>query len=126
MTEIVAHTFDDLKNLTKLDLIRNQLKKLHPDIFAELGNLGDLHLDINEQKILPEGLIRNNNKSVATNQIKVVHRDLFEELVSLKKLYLDCNEFVTLPEGLFRNNKELERIDLCDSEIKEIHRDLFE
>ena len=93
LTELhLNSTFDDIRNLTHLNLTHNPLAPLHPDIFKNLVKLKDLALSDTLLRVLPFGI--------------------FDTLSLLQHLDLSDNLLYSIQLVLFKNCPILLFIDL--------------
>jgi Leucine-rich repeat (LRR) protein len=97
---LACHHFEDMSNLTHLDLAFNNLTFLPEDLLIELDSLVSLDLSNNHLHIFPPGF--------------------FNTSTLLEKLYLDNNELEEISENLFTNASALCYLSLCRNKINNI------
>lgn len=136
--------FDDVGNLTWLNLHRNKLH-LPANIFRNLHKLEYLELGYNYMDKLENGVFRNQHNlkflnllgnnfqkltkeafrgvtsivdlDLSGNNIELFESDVFEHLTSLANINLNANRFTSLPMGLFSKNKDLKQIRLMNNRV---------
>jgi Leucine-rich repeat (LRR) protein len=115
--------------LTKLYFSNNQIKELHPNIFANLVKLEVLSFSNNQIKELHPNIFANLVKlevlSFPNNQIKELHPDIFANLGNLKTLYFSNNQIKELHPNIFANLGNLEQLYFSNNQIKELHPNIF-
>jgi Leucine-rich repeat (LRR) protein len=124
LLELPPTVFNNLPNLTVLDLGRqsidkpnaldNQITTLPEGIFSRTTSLVRLNLlGINLTYIFPTvfALLTNlENLDLGYNRLTALPAHVFDSLVSLSELYIDNNELSTLPAHLFDTLRNLRTI----------------
>lgn len=117
------------KNLERLRLGGNKLKKLENPFLSECHMLVKLYLYDNEITELASDtfavlplLIE---LDLGDNRIENLHKNLFKSLTNLQSLNLKNNRIQTIDSDLFFHNKELYSIDLSANKIENIPADAF-
>jgi len=117
LEEISGYSWDELNQLTELDLSRKGIKKL-PECLSGLKNLQELDLRENQLASVPETI--GNLESLQELNIGVNNLSTLPEsignLKSLEKLYLYLNHLTHLPESI-GELKSLEFLDLLDNKL---------
>ena len=104
--EIPSTFFDDLENLTELDILRNELINIHPDWFSRMQKLERL--------------------SLRHNKLNRLAKEMFRHLSNLKHLSLFDNEFNQLDDGAFSYLKNLTYLEISYSKtIRELRPQVF-
>lgn len=104
--EIPSNVFDELKNLTELDLRDNNLIDINPKWFAHMQKLKSLDL--------------------SDNQIIRVTKVMFTYLTNLTYLSLNMNQFYRLDDGVFSDVKNLENLCLSyNNNLRELKPHVF-
>lgn len=142
LTRLPENLFDDLKNLTLLDLSTNNVQ-LPGNIFRNLRKLE--YMELGNNSFIDSGILRNQQNlrylnlwdnnlqnltrdffrgvfaiedlDLSSNNIETLQSDVFENLTNLTNINLNANRFTSLPAGLFAKNKNLSRIRLMDNRI---------
>jgi Leucine-rich repeat (LRR) protein len=122
-------SFKGLKNLTQLDLGRNELMEINEETFEDTYNLSKLYLDNNQLIDIRLGL---NNQS-GSQQLKCLYLngnnlEKFEiNLRNLEKLNLGCNiTLTTVQPGAFKNLIKLKKLYLFECSLKVVDSKSFE
>uniref|UniRef100_A0A2C9GV86 TIR domain-containing protein n=1 Tax=Anopheles dirus TaxID=7168 RepID=A0A2C9GV86_9DIPT len=156
LTNLGSDVFEQLPNLTWLDMRDNVLGRLPPAIFNALPKLRILELSFNGLEELDPHLLEHlpnlrlltlwHNKlrtvsrrvfvgvpelerlDLSANLLESVPGDLFYDLPQLTELAMGFNSFRTLPDGLFRANRELRKLKLTSQrvELETLPRDLLQ
>ena len=119
LTELKGDDFDNLTNLTWLDLASNKLSSLPEGVFDNLTSLVYLYLDYNNLTSLPEGVFDKLTDLrvlyLDSNDLGSLPSIVFDNLTNLRWLYLDDNKLKILPEGVFDNLTKLISLDLLNN-----------
>lgn len=95
---IDGEALSELKNLERLHVFSNPLKKLSEKAFANLKNLEVLELSNNKLVYLPENVFENNENlqeiDMRNNKLKIIDSGVFANLDRLTSLNLRGNECV--------------------------------
>jgi small GTP-binding protein len=116
----------ELKNLTELNLSKNQLEPLPPEI-GELKNLTELNLSRNQLETLPPeiGELKNLTElNLTGNQLETLPPEI-GELKNLTKLDLSRNQLETLPAEIVLL-KNLTKLDLSVNRLKTLPAEILE
>jgi len=97
--------------------------------FEQLGNLSTLELQGNRLQIRGKEMFRGLSKlkvlSLVANSIKLVPEDAFMEMTSLKELKLSQNPNLNLPPKSFTSLTELEKLELDQCGLTEVPVEAF-
>uniref|UniRef100_T1IUI7 TIR domain-containing protein n=1 Tax=Strigamia maritima TaxID=126957 RepID=T1IUI7_STRMM len=121
--------FEALSNVstevTKLSVIRNNVKILEEPYFKNFIHLQDLNLDWNMMKIVNhsafEGLIHLENISLAYNEIETIEDNVFRYCAKLKNIDFSYNEIFEL-NGVTRALSQLSISKLILSNLQSVTR----
>lgn len=103
---IPSTVFDELKNLTNLDIKLNKLTKVNPKWFLHLTKLESL--------------------DISGNQLTRMSKEMFSHLKNLKSLRLFDNRLNQLDVGVFTNLKNLETLDISyNNNLMELKPEVF-
>lgn len=124
--ELHENTFDDIRNMTKLDLSTNKLKHLPVNVFSNLPNLDTLFLSENKLDSLPPGIFSHQEKLenlwLNKNRLRNLVNGTFQGLSSLKYLDITQNKLSTLADGIFDAVTRLTNLDLSENRLTSISR----
>ena len=130
-------TFENLTQLTTLNLARNQIRRLNPDWFAKLANLKSLNLAGNHlvtlQSNVFKGLASLETLFLQENQLELIEFEAMTDLKELIHINLGRN-LLKFDEGLvnpsdgwkqspLQSSLKLESIDLYGNQIKDLFSD---
>lgn len=122
-------TFNGLKSLTVLKLGGNQLRTIDDDVFRELPELKELHLDDNNITILSRHVFRGLNKLTALylsqNYFLKVPNLALRGLPSLEILHMTENLLTRISKADFRGLDKLQELRLDQCDIKTISKRAF-
>lgn len=114
---------DEVSQLKTLDLGYNQLGELEDFVFEELINLTSLQLNNNQLAALNQymlsGMMELKQLNLGHNDIETVHASAFSDNSKLTHLRLHANEIVSLPEGVFSSLTELKLLNLSHNRFEE-------
>ena len=114
---------DEVSQMKTLDLSHNQLRELEDFVFEELINLTSLQLHNNELTALNEytlsGLVDLKQLNLGHNDIETVHASTFSDNSKLTHLRMHANEIGSLPEEVFSNLTELKLLNLSHNRLEE-------
>ncbi|KAH6926698.1 hypothetical protein HPB50_021213 [Hyalomma asiaticum] len=127
VTHIIAGAFEQLEELTAIDLSRNIISNLSDSYFAHHSILEDINLS------------RNNLTTVSTlfdrtRKIKTINLSFnriadisvtFRGLTELRAVFLKSNSISSVSDGTFQDNVRLVKIDLSFNNIAWIGMDAF-
>ncbi|KAF7668354.1 hypothetical protein LDENG_00020420 [Lucifuga dentata] len=121
LTSLAPDVFSRLTNLTFLNLGRNSIKKLPPTIFHCLTNLRELMLYNNELEVLEAGifdkLVNLEELKVHQNRIASLSPKVFWSLRNLRVLGLSSNQLQAVPEKSFYNMPKLSLLALFNNPL---------
>ncbi|CAF0994143.1 unnamed protein product [Brachionus calyciflorus] len=121
--------FEPLSKLRELDLYRNLLDYLNPNVFNGLLNLYYLVLESNRLRSIEKGLFKDlknlRNLYLNYNFLDKITSE-FSSLTNLIYLYLGFNQISVIEEGSFRNMSKLIRLNLNNNKLKCINISTFE
>ncbi|GBM04389.1 Protein toll [Araneus ventricosus] len=146
--------FRDMTNLLTLEISNNLLESLPESVFHNLILLENLFLSKNKLRVLPDGIFRNLSNLVGLdlsynnltqlpdnifngltnlihirlrgNKLKTLSEDLFQSSPNIKTIELSINNFTEpLAENLLFGLTQLEKFDVTDSNLTEIHENFF-
>lgn len=127
-TMIKSEMFDNLTQLTRLNLQLNKLKSLDKSMFQKLSNLSKLILDGNLIDIKSdtfESAEKLTFLSLQGNEINFIEDDAFKSSNKLEKLYLCDNKLNKIYPGIFNGLYNLQTLELSVNVIEEILTDSF-
>ena len=117
-----GRTFENLTQLTTLNLARNQIRKLNPDWFAGLANLKSLDISSNQLISIEDNIFRGlpvlSTLKLNGNNIVNLQNNAFKGLVVLKKIFLQDNQLEFLDPEAMTDLKELTHINLGQNKLK--------
>ena len=123
--------FENLTNLTSLNISTNDITTLDVDIFDGLTNLETLYIRENAITALPDGVF-DGLSSLKTlylnhNALTTLPADIFDDLTALEKLYLDNNSLSSLPTDVFDGlTSSLTILYVHRNNITSLHVDVFD
>ncbi|XP_078575586.1 uncharacterized protein LOC144861517 [Branchiostoma floridae x Branchiostoma japonicum] len=150
--EIQFDTFDEIQQLTNLQLHFNKIDMISPETFASLRNLQFLNLGHNKLSTIPivgqklrqlsqldlsgnnitnvlvdafSNLPKLRNLSLSSNRIPAIASSTFNGLINLRELYLDNNQITELPDNLFSALSNLNIINLIGNSISDMYPNTF-
>lgn len=101
ITVLSVGIFDKLTKLSSLNLFTNGISELPAGIFDKLTQLTFLSLDLNQISVFPTGifdkLTKLTNLGLSQNQISVLPTEIFDKLTQLTGLSLSSNKLTSLP-----------------------------
>lgn len=121
---IGEYTFQDLFNISKLDLSKQNINQINNNAFSTMKSL--VHLNLSANHI---GLVE--NASFANTTIKVLDLSynlvpnldfLQNSLTNLTELYINNNVITVVPKNCFINQTKLETLDLSMNRITTIEK----
>lgn len=125
----VFNRINPLINLQKLDLSRNNIKRLPDNSFNVFKVLKDLNLNFNHIQRLNDsalnGLGKLESLDLRNNFIRDIGPKSFSNLTSLKQLLLAGNYIANLSKGHFESSKKLEQLDLSQNGLTSVDKDTF-
>lgn len=122
---LTKETFRGMTSDIQLDLSRNELKSLQPDVFHHLVNMEFLSLNSNNFSELPNGLFERTKKlgefQMVFNreQIKKLPNKFLANLPLLRNVTIQCN-LMELSENIFENSDNLTKLILKDNQLAEL------
>ena len=131
LTELQAHDFGHLVNLSKLELSFNTgLGSLPGGVFDGLGNLRTLNILDNDVGSLPEGVFDDlaelRRLDLRANRLRELPSGPFDELVDLEYLNLSRNELQNLPDDVFDSSTRLKLLALRMNELGSVPAGVFD
>lgn len=128
LTDLPDDLFEDMTNLTWLELRSNNIRAIR-GAFAPLVNLEFLQLASNELPSLPNGVFshlrRLRRLHLWQNRFTELHGEAFKGLDKLTELDLGSNAFTTFPEDVFSSLNNLEKINLYNNNFSFLPENLF-
>jgi len=122
-------TFTDLRNLAKLELGQNKIRKLPKKLLWRSKQLQHFWAHENEIESLDKDFFSKNKNlmqvNLWNNKIESVHPESFKLLNKLKYLYLGGNRISELDENIFHENVQLEVLYLGSNKIKVLPKKLL-
>jgi Leucine-rich repeat (LRR) protein len=101
ITVLSVGIFDKLTKLSSLNLFTNAISELPAGIFDKLTQLKILFLDLNQISVFPTGifdkLTQLTNLGLSQNRISVLPAGIFDKLTQLTNLSLSSNKLTSLP-----------------------------
>jgi Leucine-rich repeat (LRR) protein len=101
ITVLSVGIFDKLTKLSSLNLFTNTISELPAGIFDKLTQLTFLSLDLNQISVFPtrilDKLTKLTNLGLSQNQISVLPTGIFDKLTQLTGLSLSSNKLTSLP-----------------------------
>lgn len=128
ITGIQDGVFDNATNLAWVVLFQNQLKsdKIGKNVFSKLRNLDRLYLDHNELKRVPPNLPKSiTDLRLAHNKISKFRARSFDGMVNLTSLHLHANVIEDAGK-VFKGLKSLTMLDMRKNKLKRIPDNLPE
>ena len=120
LAHLDPNVFKELKNLEELHLDRLKLTSIEPGLFSGLCNLKTLSLSENQLNNLEPGLFSGlynlRELKLSGNQLKNLHEEVFRDLQKLEYLYFPGNKFayLSMQSQVFRPLVNLKRLGLDD------------
>lgn len=114
--KLPENAFASQSKMNYLWLNDNQLTKLHEKSFANLTNLNQLNLDCNELEVLPNGIFAAMQNLqflfLNNNKLTALHKAWFgDEVKMLKFLFFANNKIISIDEEIFDKNRDLNQIE---------------
>ncbi len=130
VSKIDLNAFHDLKMLTSIFLIGNNLTHLEPTIFNGLNKLERIYFDSNKLKSLDvnifKGLTELKEIYLSGNPFASDNFNFFNGLVNLVSIDLSHNQIVSLDNAnIFQGLFNLKKISLGNNQIKSLDKDTF-
>ena len=114
--------FQFQRNLHKLSLRRNGLRKINGNCFRKLSELIELNLGDNKLRTIPVALLRGLRSLTRVyfdhNRIEVIHSDLFLDLIKLKQLHLNDNKIASFRSKFLLTLQSLDIIHLENNKMQ--------
>lgn len=121
--------FENLVNLTKIDLSRNQLVKLPQGVFRANKNLLEVRLSQNILESLADGLLSQlphlEKVSLQSNRLQSLPEDLFVESSNITEITFSFNLLKTIPPRIFHGQRSLLNLNFYKNKLGELPDDLF-
>ncbi|KAK3861725.1 hypothetical protein Pcinc_032341 [Petrolisthes cinctipes] len=124
-----SELFTDAQLLEFLDLSRNKIISVQPNLFNGLTHLVHLNLSGNRLEVIPDNLF-SDTKNIQTidlsfNSLTSLGRFSFYYLRKLQRLNLTQNRLTHLPSTVFKNCMSLVRLELGHNSLQELHYTSF-
>ena len=122
-------TFDDLVEITWLDVSRKSVSALKTGDFAGLVVLRGIDLDDNQLTALPAGVFGGladiKQISLSNNDLSALPGDVFSSLTTLRVIRLDRNALTGLDAGIFARLRALEWLQLNRNQLSTLPAGIF-
>lgn len=129
VTEVKPGTFQNARQLKRIDLRNNWIRTLGIQIFKGAEQLERLELNSNMIETINKdsfvGLSKLKLLDLSGNKIKILQEDTFKTNALLARLYLDRNKIQVIPEKLFERNSQLRRIYFFSNPIRKLPYKVF-
>lgn len=130
LTGIDTIAFKKSPQLQEVALVGNRLQYISPHIFQDLHELSDLNLRKNNIEYLSaaalSGLHKLQEIRFSDNRLAHLHESFFRENRKLRHVYLDKNRLNILYERLFEPLRSLEVLDLSKNILTDMPANIFE
>lgn len=117
-----SNAFQNLSQLTNLNLARNKFTELNPHWFNSLINLKSLDLSDNHLTSVEENTFGNlrllNILILKRNNLTTLEENVFQGMESLKRLFLTENQLETIHPEAMKPLVHLELIDLAKNNLR--------
>ena len=128
ITSIESDTFNNFRNLIRLDLDNNEISVIEDNNFNNLPNLKYLYLHTNRITSIKSDMFNKLSKLVDLflnqNRITSIKSDMFNNLMNLRKLFLHQNRITSIKSDTFKN-LNLYVLYLHENRITSIKSDAF-
>ncbi|OQR74217.1 hypothetical protein BIW11_01005 [Tropilaelaps mercedesae] len=123
-------TFADLGNLTWLQLIDCNIRKISPNAFSRLSKLEQLNLSLNYLTSIPPKVLSNcrSLRDLAfdsNNLTSGIPKDLLDGLNNLNEFSCKSCHLPSLPRTIFHGVPKMRTLRLSNNRIEELHKDTF-
>ncbi len=122
-------TREHLSSLRILDLSNRGITSLEKRDFAGLDLLGELNLEDNHLRSLPDGIFSGlsglTRLWLTHNSLSELRTDVLADLTALRSLKLGRNELLDLPSGVFSGLEELRGLHLDRNNLSSLPLDVF-
>lgn len=131
LSDIPAGTLQPLKKLTVLYGNNNVIKKVTPELFANLDNLVKLRLDGNSIETLQDSVFKSlpslRYLHLESNKLQHIHKNALSELTNLRFLNLAHNKQTSVHNALtFSQLRALTTLLLSENEIQYVGNNVFQ
>lgn len=127
--ELNEHDFESLKDLSELDLSRNEIYELPENVFAGL-TLSELDLSHNDMPELPENVFKHLKElktlKLNSNKLQYLHPLMFTQQKQLNVLYLDNNRLHNLTREMFEGLDSLTVLTIDRNRFHTVKDDVFD
>ncbi|NXE95328.1 IGS10 protein, partial [Menura novaehollandiae] len=118
------------RDVQRINLGYNSLRKLSPTDFAGLEKLELLMLHSNEINMIPEQAFRDLRSlqqvlKMSYNKVRVLQQDVFYGLNSLVRLHMDHNQIEFVNPNVFYGLTSLRLVHLDGNLLQQLHPDTF-
>lgn len=130
LTDIDKIAFKKSPQLQEVALVGNRLQYISPHVFQDLRELSSLNMRKNNIEYLSTAALHGLHKlqeiRFSDNRLAHLHENFFRQNTKLKRVYLDTNRLNRLYEGLFEPLPFLEVLDLSRNILTDMPANIFE
>ena len=128
-TSVEENLFVNLKHLTSINLSNNCLHTLDVSLFSELSDLEFIDLSFNKLKSIDKSMFKNNKKlkfvCLNHNMLSTIDGELFSSLKHLTDINLANNRLTLVNKHYFKGLNKLISIDLSFNKLELISTESF-